>query len=369
MKISIPRLLARCVPLLVAVLASFAANAADNFHFTYRSTGENDLRPVQTFDDGERTYLQMKGSLVPVVFVSAENKSIMLRVNRSGQYLVVPAISKEITLQFANLSAKVIYSGTGRDRTILAPDAVLQDETPAEVTPGSMAQRVKMPVPSYGAVRPLVGDQSAESFIDRDALIPFAKGKADLSRIAAAKILRALAGSGTVAKVVITGRDDQIYSEGLARARAMAIRDRVLAAGVPLERLIMKEGGARDSESNFFTSDIAVTWKSVNQLSVRTVAAGEQVVTDTSKASPAISTWKLRASDANVQKVLQRWASDAGWRVVWNGAPEVAVTGDAELNRNGFVEAAEYLLTQAKSSGYKIKGREYSNKVLVVTAD
>ena len=44
-------------------------------------------------------------------------------------------------------------------------------------------------------------------------------------------------------------------------------------------------------------------------------------------------------------------------------------TGDADLVRNGFVSAADYLLAQARSVGYRIKGRAYNNKVLVVVSE
>lgn len=380
-------LLARCLALLTCIIAT--ASSADAFNFAYRSTGDSDLKPIQTFDDGERTFLQMRNGLVPAVFVDVDGKSIMLKLSRNGQYLVAHVIANEITIQFANRSAKVVYSGVGRSRAVVSNDAVsLPESSGVDAAQISLAERLPPAAPTYGASKPSIGDEGPVEFLDRDALIPFAKGKANLSLDAVSRINKALSGGpGAVFKVVILGRDDQAYVEGLARARSIAIRDRVLAAGVPLDRVVLKEGVARDSESTSVFSDVVVTWKTedvslarldpapaarkgATPAKVRTPhGTGTVVVANASRQALALTTWKLRATDENVQNVLQRWASDAGWRLVWKNGPEVKVTGDAELLRDGFASAADYLIAQARSSGYRIKGRAYTNKVLVVSID
>ncbi|ABD71938.1 hypothetical protein Rfer_4251 (plasmid) [Rhodoferax ferrireducens T118] len=374
MKTNASRMLSRALPLLFSVVAALAAHAGDAFDFGYRSAGENDLKPVQAFDDGERTYLQMKGALVPVVLASVDGKMTMLQVKNNGQYLVVPAITNKLTLQFANLSAKVTYTGAGRNRTVLAKDAVLrQDMTPVEPSPGAMSSRVKFAATVYGSAKPLIGDPYPDEFIDRDALIPFAKGKSQVSKIAAAKLVLALAGSGTVVKVVITGRDDQVYLEGLARARAIAMRDRILAAGVPIERIVLKEGLARDNENDVITSDIMVTWRSVDERTTRhavpvvvaSVAPAPSMQPMPAPAKASAVKWLMAKNDQNISTVLSKWAASEGWSLIWKASQDIPVTGDATLIAESLLDAVNVVVAQANKIGYPL-AVEVNNKVLTI---
>ena len=61
----------------------------------------------------------------------------------------------------------------------------------------------------------------------------------------------------------------------------------------------------------------------------------------------------------------------SGWRVVWKGAPAVLITADAPrpLVKRDFVQAADYVITQAKAAGHNIAATAYSDQVLVVTGE
>ncbi|MDO8277382.1 MAG: TcpQ domain-containing protein, partial [Burkholderiaceae bacterium] len=59
----------------------------------------------------------------------------------------------------------------------------------------------------------------------------------------------------------------------------------------------------------------------------------------------------------------------AGWRVLWQGAPAVAITGDSSLQRPDFLQAADYVINQAKGAGYRIRGTAYSNQTLVISGE
>jgi len=357
------KLISACLALLLCIFTSIAAYAGPRFNFAYRITGEIDLKPVQAFDDGAQTFLLMKGSVVPAVFVDAEGKSLMLQVKQRGQYLVIPAIATGITVKFGRLSAKVTYTSTDRPRTVIADDALMrQFSFDVETSAGALDSRSTSNPPTYGATKPLIGDSDVGGFIDRDSLIPFAKGKSTLSKEASIKVMRALTSeeSGHAAKVVVTGRDDQVNVEGLGDARAIAIRDFMIAAGVPLDRIVMKHGAARDSDTKIVNSDLVMTWKAKPVSGPKATTSAETIL---------ISKWSVKAADGDVKNMLQRWADDAGWRLVWQNAPEIKITGDAELSRDGFVSAADYVLVQSRSRGYRIKAKAFNNKVLVVSGD
>lgn len=83
-----------------------------------------------------------------------------------------------------------------------------------------------------------------------------------------------------------------------------------------------------------------------------------------------ITRWDMRAADGSVETTLRRWATEAGWHLIWRStAPAIRVTGDAELVQDGFVAATDYVLAQARASGYQVMGRAYNNRVLVISAE
>lgn len=83
-----------------------------------------------------------------------------------------------------------------------------------------------------------------------------------------------------------------------------------------------------------------------------------------------ITRWDMWANDGSVEATLRRWAAEAGWHLIWRPtAPVIRVTGDAELVQEGYVAAVDYVLSQARASGYQVKGRAYSNRVLVISAE
>ena len=343
-----------CLLMLLFGLAATAIHASEAFNFAYRSSGESDLKPLQVFDDGHSTYLQMKGSLVPAVLVNDDGKQVMLQVKRSGQYLIVQALAPEMTLQFANLKARVVYTGVGRQKAVLGNDAVQTVQAAvAEVTAGALSKLPIAAPTAYGPVRPTLGDQPSDSFIDRDALVGFPKGSSTLSKEAAARIVQALAGSGTVAKLTITGRDDQFYVEGLARARGIAIRDRAIAAGVPLENIVVREGVARDGEAKVITSDVVVTW--------RTAKPKEEVLVS----GKSSDKWNMEFEDKVISTTLSKWASSQGWSLIWKAGQDIAITGNATLVAPTMLEAVKVVVAQANKIGYPLT-METHNKVLTI---
>lgn len=371
---------------LVAIVASLfvvSSNsfAGDRFNFGYRATGESDLRPVQAFDDGERTYLQMRGQVVPVVLVTLDGKQIQLPIARVGENLVLPAVSNEFILKYATLSARVTNTGKPSTKTSLVPGTEIQ-LTGVSVAPsaGALTQPPVVQPTTFGPTKPLVGDYSSDTpFLEKQTLVGFAKGSTKLSKESAAKVLASLVGHGAPVKVVITGRDDQAYVEGMALARGIAIRDRVIAAGVPLERIVVKEGIARDSESNFVTSDLLVVWKTTSDTtSAKTQANSSAPAAQKSQpqATPAAAQatpneahgkWEMTKADQTISAMLARWASSEGWTLVWTApaAADPKITGEATIVADEFTDAVKLVLAQANKMGYPLT-HSIKNKVLTI---
>lgn len=365
-------IITRAAVAVVATLLAAAAAAAGAYNFSYRSSGEAELRPIQVFDDGTDTYVQMRSAnLVPTIFADTENGQQLVQSGRTGAYLVIPVVTNRLTIRFGQLEAKILYTGAPRKTNFAYRMPVPESATP---TPGAVAgDRPKPNASSYGVVRPMVGD-SGDEFIERESLVGFARGKATVNRDAAAKLLLALAGSGTIARVLIVGRDDANYVEGLAKARAIAIRERVLAAGVDLDKIVMKEGIARDGETGTVTSDIVVVWKTPSQLAAKTAVALKQQVKAApataegpTKADPPVQrNWEMLRSDQTVALMLKRWGTIAGWDVVWEAKDSVPISGDAIITAENFLVAADTVINQSNRSGYHLDAQAFSNKVLVI---
>lgn len=215
--------------------------------------------------------------------------------------------------------------------------------------------------------------------------------------------------------ITVIGYDDSSYKEGLAMGRSNAIAGLLRREGVPAAMIRVTAQGASASQSvantagNVVTGAMLVLYagngsanalqqqgfvsaqqvtdatlasladqlkarritpshaaRQVNELRVQTQARHVQPVAGWQEAQ--ITTWQMRATDFNVQGVLQRWGKEAGWQVVWKNGPDIKVLSDSEpLIRDGFVAASDYVMAYARSMGYRVKGRAYQNRVLVIT--
>lgn len=340
-------------------LSSTGHATEKNINFSYVSVGEKDLKPIQVFDDGSQTFIQMKGTVVPAIFAVTGNTEVMLQAKRAGEFIVVPAIAKELQMRFGSLSAKVTFTGGGRGVAQLRPDAVLRPEGVALTSPGALVAPPQFASTVYGASKPSIGDAFNETFTEREDLVSFSKGKSDLSKQAAAKLLRSLVGSGVVHKVVITGRDDDSYVEGLAKARGIAIRDRVLAAGVPLDRIVLKEGISRDGDNKTVNSDIALLWKVAAPALVQTAQY-------TQPAAPLRSNkWIMARSDQFVSQMLSKWAASEGVNLFWKTPQDIAITGEATIMADSLAEAVKVVVDGSNKLGYPIT-YEFNGKTLTI---
>ncbi len=76
--------------------------------------------------------------------------------------------------------------------------------------------------------------------------------------------------------------------------------------------------------------------------------------------------WRIQKSDGTVANLLARWAKDAGWKVHWEGAPDIAITGDSEVGKPDFVSAADFVVSDLKAKGHPIKAKAFADNVLVI---
>lgn len=397
-----------------------------SYDFSYQTTGDQRVRPAQVFDDGKSTYFQFRsGEPVPAILAESPSGPILMVPELEGPYVRVTSVSGAFILRLGYGVGRVSYLGEGRSTSVPARDAAPAslDAPPASmqrllaasaqiqgIPPEMVAPSppVALHVNSYAT--PIKGDLAewtAPPKLSDEVTVPFVSGASTLgpqgTRIARSFAQRFISAN----RIVVTGIDDAAYGEGVASQRARAVGRILAQAGVPVEKIIYQEsaqpraggtGGvvigvalvahvdgptvASKAPTNYSTTAPAAQVQAIvaqlqtGQLSPsQAVAALDRARTMTSPSAAAAAApaaqkqWEVRAADGTVANMLKRWGDENGWRVVIQQVPEVKIHGDASFERAGFLQAADYVVSQAKQAGFSIKAVAYQNNVLVLSEE
>lgn len=87
------------------------------------------------------------------------------------------------------------------------------------------------------------------------------------------------------------------------------------------------------------------------------------------RGAPETLHWDVRKDDETIEKMLRRWAQQSGWTVVWKDVPPLSITGDAQLVRPGFLQAADYVMSQARAAGCRCKATAFNDQTLVIEGE
>jgi hypothetical protein len=353
---------------------------AADFTFSYRATGDAEVRPVQIFDDGRQTYFQWHANAAdPAIFAEMPDGLQLIASARQGPYVVVPLMANAWVVRFGQLQARVAFAGAARKvvDTYRSPD-------PAPI-PGAGAHARKTyvaPLAAFGAAAPISGDPDQVRFIERDAQIGFAEGKTTLGREAQRMVQSALGDKSLIVKVSIIGRSDGNSPDGLARARAMTIRDQVVQAGVALERVVIREGPGSDRTSGASLSDLSVTWSRgrftaahrrgeyQHAQPLEEVISGPAVATSplaVSAEGPPAAGYVLKKNEL-IHLALEDWAKRAGWELVWQHPGSWKAMGDTRFDGQADVtQAVSEVIRILRAEGKPVRLRiSEGNKVMEV---
>ncbi|ABE47308.1 TcpQ domain-containing protein [Polaromonas sp. JS666] len=415
------------------VLALTAANgmsasgptAMDRFNFDYAVQGDSRAKPLQVFDDGQRTYLQYRASDDIPAFISTRTAQLLIP-RQEGPYTVLNGTPGDFVAQLGASSARITHSSALSSAPQYQQRGTPQGATPVEkLTLASLS-------PTAGAssfaqtytkrndwtdntyAQPARGDQvtwaSAET--EQTKSILFERGSAKLDKESEKRLKQLAATLAGSLRIVISSADDTHPADVGGTERARVVRNALVAAGATPSAISVKVGFLFDDQlqnsGKKLLNPTTITWSEAAPARVQTPSSttrlgqgdSDLAVVEALRAGritpseavqrlkgaapsrhsgapapaqslPAVSAWSIRKADQNIENMLGRWAKDAGWKVVWKGAPTVEITADAErpLSHPDFLQAADYVVTQAKSVGYHIKATAYSNQVLVITGD
>lgn len=401
---------------LAAVLTP--AQSADSarvgaYDFSYLMSGDTRARPVQVFDDGRSTYFQFRaGEPVPAIFAARNGVPALVVPTQEGPYVRVPDLHGRFVLQVGRAQAHVVHGeGTRADQpqvNVVTPDGMTSryagpatlpagGRLVASLAPVSWSPAEAQAVDRNSYATPLRGDRvywpTRSEQLEHS--VYFQRGGYVLSREALQRISRVA--SQPAARYVVIGRDDDTYKEGLENARAVAMRDALVKAGVPIDRVTLRTGVMKGKPN-------AKSWESTILVETQQEAPGMRAapaedqavasnvealirarVIDPSQAqalmqrhrtgaSPAAAPvvevpeggFTMSPADKTVAGAVRRWAQALGYQLVWDASAEAdaAIAGQASLPARNITEAMDILARGLKDKGYDIEVTIYANRVI-----
>jgi hypothetical protein len=384
------------LPRLAVVIACgafglFPAVGADSvrvgsYDFGYAASGDTRARPVQVFDDGRSTFFQFRaGDPIPAIFSHPNGTPQLLVPMHEGPYVKVADVHGRFVLQVGRSQANVIHAGGSRadapQLNVVGASGLSSPHAGGPVPDGSRLVASLAPVTAFGPpddaahrnsyATPRKGDAVVwtETEPTREELsLFFARGSAVLTTDARKAIAAAAKAAGLQTRFVVIGRDDDTLKEGLDQLRAERLHTALTKAGVDPSRISSRVGVAGKPRGAAWPSTIHVETERV--VAIRDKAPPAPAAVPAPRVAevkpPPATTWAVRAVDENLEKMFERWALTAGWKVVWRNAPHIRITGDMEIAKLDFLQAADMVITQSKSAGYRIQARAFSNQVLLI---
>lgn len=81
---------------------------------------------------------------------------------------------------------------------------------------------------------------------------------------------------------------------------------------------------------------------------------------------PRSQNWEVLVGDGYISKTLARWATRAGWQVVWDSPRDFPVTAAATVH-GSFEDAVAQVVESLASTDAPIQARLYRNQVVRIT--
>lgn len=404
------------------------------FDFSYLTNGASRATPVQVFDDGKTTYFQFRaGEAIPAIFQNKDGQIGLLVPTQEGPYIRVAEIGGRFTLQLGRAQATVVYGGAGR-ADVPQISAVAPNGMKAEYSGGGYPKdRSVQLVASLGKAQaflgsnaleansyatPLKGDsvtwKGGESQVSEHQLW-FPVGSPKVGPAALREINNLAKSLKQATRITIVGRDDESYKEGLDMARAQALRNAMLKAGIAADRIVVKTGVQGEAKNRLWPSDVrietmrptliakptpkaeaaadnkhayvkanvdelvrsgaisrdqalAILQRSSQQAPAQAAAAPQAPLVSVQVDVPADG-FNFKASDLTVAGTIRRWAASTNYQVVWDAPAhsDAPINGDAVMQSASMKEALEKVVSGLQGKGYDIQATVYSNRVIRFT--
>lgn len=434
------------------------------YDFSYQTSGDVRVKPVQVFDDGRTTFFQFRaGEAIPAIFADTPSGPVLLMPVQEGPYVKVPSTPRTFVLKMGHAHSRVAYTNAPRAEPAMAGGATPQRALPLASSgtiprrqgtvgaylPTTVGPVVAAPLaspsahvesPAFGllaASAPIQG-LPAEMFrqppprptLERDSYstpikgdlvewtdsieqvketaLSFPTNGSKLSMSVAKAVRAAVKNASRSTRFEVVGHDDDSLKEKVAEARAATVISALITAGASRDAVSSRVSGETKSlgKGQWIGATLRVidvpsanAPKATSPVATQPVANGaaidvsyvvqrlrsgeispSEAVVMIQKANQAAAVvprlsavppvWHVRKSDETVEKMIGRWAKEAGWRLVWQNAPAIPVIGDSQITRPDLVQAVDYVISQVRASGHQIQATAYlGNRTLVVKGE
>ena len=344
-----------------ALLLAVAGNAASlpgrrfvgQYDFGYAMRGDRAARLAQVFDDGSgKVYFEARPNQ-PMPAVFAGKDLTLLVMQPEGQYFTARTAASEFTLVLGGARAVVRRGDAALGEEIVVP----RDEGPGRQL--ASADQGLTPGVDYAAL---------PSRFEHEQPVVFAPGSATLRPEVLDALTALVVRIGHDTAIHAVGRNDAGVTGGLAALRAQALRNALLARGVPARAIQLVDDGGASSEAHPAAS--ALRWTSVapgrestpRRPSFDVAPLPMAPYASQASGSAVLGQWSVLVQDITLARTLERWGAQAGYRVKWDAQRNFLIGAPDSID-GSFETALKTLLNSAgiRQSDYPLEACIYAN--------
>ncbi len=328
-----------CAALLLAVAGNALSLPGRRFvgqyDFGYAVRGDRPARPAQVFDDGSgKVYFEARpGQPMPAVFAGKE--LALLVMQPEGQYFTARTVASEFTLVLGGARA-IVRRG----------DAALGEET---VVPRDEGGGRLLASAEGGLATGVDYRASPPSRFEHEQPVVFAPGSATLRPEVLDALSALVVRIGRDTSVQAVGRNDAGGADGLATRRAEALRNALLARGVPARAIHLVDADEMAGASRAKAS--VLRWTSG-------APAHEP------SATPS---FEIANADGDIAVSLRRWARSSGYDLEWDVGWVAPIEGSMRLDASSFPDAVRQVVAGLHARGYPVQARIAADHVIRFT--
>ena len=336
-----------CGALLVAVggnaLSLPGKRFVGQYDFGYAIRGDRPARPAQVFDDGSgKIYFEARPNQpMPAVFAGKDPTLLVLQPE--GQYFTARTSASEFTLVLGGARA-VVRRG----------DAELGEEAASSHDDGSRllasADSGLIAGVDYGLSS---RDRPFRSAAHEQPVV-FAPGSSRLRTEVLDALSALVVHIGRDTTITAIGRNDAGGHDALATLRGEALRNALLARGIPANNIRLSDDEPASGEAHPHAS--ALRW--VTTLDGR----------DPATTSEAPMPFDITLADRDIAVSLRRWARASGYDVVWDVGWVAPVNGAMRVEAPSFLDAVKQVVAGLRAQGYPVQAQAYADHVVRFTA-
>lgn len=353
----------------MSLLVTHVSAQSSDYDFRYVANGAPAITPLQVFDDGRFTYIQMpSGTLKPAIFATGTAGKRLLHGVVEGNYIKIDGIYGHLTIQHGtNTISDVQYSGPGR--TTVFKNSGL-DSNRAYAAP-IVAEATKV---RYTAAPALAGDEMVNVNLDSDTIeIPFLRNSANLSSRDKIQLSTFAKKNRNATVIKIDANDLDGENQDTGFKRALAIKSYLVSRGISPETLKVQStasgASSRSARAVITSTRVAsspmVASKTSNLTHVSDLAPTNHAKqylhtnpasddgTPKSYAAP-LKSYSFSQGDRSLRGALNRWAKEEGWALEWEAERDHPLP-PGSFNALSIKEAALKAMEATQNSDYPLR--------------